>query len=194
MTFPDQTSSLPIQGCTPTPIRASCDDRGCLSEIFRQEWNGAFPAVQWNVCQSGAGVMRGVHVHAHYDEFYTLASGRVFIALRDIRRQSPTFGVTTAFEWQTTDGIAIPIPAGVAHALYFLEPSMLVFGLSRYWAAELDTLGCHWRELDPALPWPASTASVSARDSAAGSLARMIADYEQVVELVGSLPAASPSR
>src|SRR5690349_6683472 len=117
-----------IVGCAPVPVRANADDRGCLFEIFREEWSGSFKTVQWNACAWRAGVMRGVHVHVDYAEFYTLPKGRVFLALKDIRRESQTFGKTAAFEWSATDGFAVPVPAGVAHAVYFLEDSVLAFG------------------------------------------------------------------
>jgi hypothetical protein len=103
---------IPIEGCTPVPVKANADDRGCLFEIFREEWAGAFKTVQWNALRSLAGVMRGVHVHVDYDEFYTLPLGRVFIALRDIRRASPTFGKSIGLEWSTADGLPFPyLPA-----------------------------------------------------------------------------------
>lgn len=167
-----------IAGCRPVAIKANADSRGCLVEIFREEWNGAFPTVQWNACVSRAGVMRGVHVHVDYDEYYTLLTGRVFLALRDIRRHSPTFGVGFGAEWSATDGIAIPVPAGVAHAVYFLEDSVLAFGLSGYWRADRDVVGCRWDRLDPSIRWPAETATLSGRDSGAGTFDEMLAQYE----------------
>src|SRR2546429_4153216 len=106
---------IPIEGCTPVPVKANADDRGCLFEIFREEWTGAFKTVQWNALISGAGVMRGVHVHVDYDEFYTLPLGRVFLALKDIRRASPIFGKSIGLEWSAAGGFAVPVPAGVAH-------------------------------------------------------------------------------
>lgn len=167
-----------IVGCAAVAVRANKDDRGCLCEIFREEWPGAFKTVQWNACTSKSGVMRGVHVHVDYDEFYTLPVGRIFLALRDIRRASPSFGASVGFEWSATDGFAIPVPAGVAHAAYFLEDSVLAFGLSGYWKVGLDVVGCRWDLLDPGLRWPIPTASVSARDKASGSFEAMVADYE----------------
>lgn len=172
--------TIPIQDCCSVPVRPNRDGRGCLFEIFREEWPGAFRTVQWNACTSNAGVMRGVHVHVDYDEFYTLPSGRVFLALRDIRPDSPTFGVSTGFEWSSEDGIAIPIPAGVAHAVYFMEDSVLVFGLSGYWRAEIDVVGCRWDKLDPRLPWPAATATLSTRDMESGDYDDMVAKYKSL--------------
>ena len=180
----DAVPQVPIEGCAPVPVTVNHDDRGCLFEIFREEWAGAFRTVQWNACKSRAGVMRGVHVHVDYDEFYTLPLGRVFLALRDIRRASPTFGNSTGFEWSAADGFAVPIPAGVAHAVFFLDDSVLAFGLSSYWKAELDVIGCRWDELAPSLHWPVESATLSERDSEAGSFDDMLAKYEALSALL----------
>jgi dTDP-4-dehydrorhamnose 3,5-epimerase len=169
---------IPIEGCTPVPVKANSDARGCLFEIFREEWDGAFKTVQWNACSSRAGVMRGVHVHVDYAEFYTLPLGRVFIALRDIRRSSATFGNSVGFEWSASDGFALPVPPGVAHAVYFLDDSVLAFGLSGYWKAEHDVVGCRWEDLDPSLTWPVEAAQRSVRDEESGSFSDMVAKYE----------------
>lgn len=171
---------IPIAGCQPVPVRPNADARGCLFEIFREEWPGAFRTVQWNACASRAWVMRGVHVHTDYDEFYTLPSGRVFLAVRDVRRDSPTFGASAGFEWRAADGFAVPIPAGVAHAVFFLDDSVLVFGLSGYWRAETDVLGCRWDLLDPALRWPTDTAALSNRDTHSGTYEAMVDDYARL--------------
>jgi dTDP-4-dehydrorhamnose 3,5-epimerase len=172
--------TIPIHGCAPVAVRPNADERGCLFEIFREEWPGAFKTVQWNACASRAGVMRGVHVHVDYDEFYTLPSGRVFLALRDIRHDSPTFGASAGFEWSAADGFAVPVPAGVAHAVFFLTDSVLAFGLSGYWKRELDIVGCRWDDLDPTLTWPAETAVLSARDSGSGSYAEMLVEFNRL--------------
>ena len=181
--------NIAIEGCSPVPVRPNADARGCLFEIFREEWPGAFKTVQWNACASRAGVMRGVHVHANYAEFYTLPQGRVFLALKDLRRHSPTFGNAIGLEWTAGDGVAFPIPAGVAHAIYFIEDSVLVFGLSDYWRAEWDLVGCRWDELDPRIPWPAAMPALSARDTSSGSFANMLASYEALSKQLGMVPA-----
>lgn len=184
---------IPIMGAAAVPVRPNSDERGCLFEIFRQEWPGAFPCVQWNACASNSGVMRGAHVHVDYDEFYTLPKGRVFLALRDIRRSSPTFGTSVGFEWSSADGFAVPVPAGVAHAVYFLEDSVLAFGLSGYWKAELDVVGCRWDDLDPSLDWPAETATVSQRDMESGTLAEMIDKFDAITASLAKSAATQKS-
>ncbi len=171
--------TIPIEGCRPVPVRANSDHRGCLFEIFREEWAGAFKTVQWNACASNAGVMRGVHVHVDYAEFYTLPKGRVFLGLCDIRRDSPTFRSSVGFEWSATDGFAVPVPAGVAHAVYFLEDSVLAFGLSGYWKAELDVVGCRWDDPELGIEWPIETALLSGRDTESGSFDGMVEEFER---------------
>lgn len=119
-------------------------------------------------------------------KFYTLPMGRVFLALLDIRRASPTFGANVGLEWSATDGFAVPVPAGVAHAVFFVNDSALVFGLGDYWKAELDVVGCRWDNLDHTLPWPAKTARLSGRDSSSESFAEMAAHYEMLSDSVKS--------
>lgn len=187
------TIIIPIEGCAPVPVRSNTDLRGCLFEIFREEWPGAFRTVQWNACVSRAGVMRGVHVHVDYDEFYTLPSGRVFVALRDIRKRSPTFGTSVGFEWSAGDGFAVPVPAGVAHAVFFLDASVLAFGLSGYWKSELDVLGCRWKDLAPTLRWPAEAAVLSDRDSESGTFVEMVNRYEALASTVVRTSGRDPS-
>src|ERR1700755_2537956 len=99
---------------------------------------------------------------------------------RDSRKASPTFGNSLGFEWSAADGFAIPVPAGIAHAVFFLDDSVLAFGLSGYWKAELDVLGCRWDDLDPSLQWPLESAQLSPRDKELGSFAQMLSGYEAV--------------
>ena len=47
------------------PLRMHRDERGVLTEIFRESWAG-LAAVQWNAVRSAAGVLRGVHVHVRH--------------------------------------------------------------------------------------------------------------------------------
>jgi dTDP-4-dehydrorhamnose 3,5-epimerase len=173
-----QNAHLPIEGCAVVPAKPNPDARGCLYEIYRAEWPGPFPTVQWNACVSKAGVIRGVHVHVDYEEYYTLLAGRGLLGLHDIRRESSTFGRSVTIHWRAEDRCAIVIPRGVAHALWFAEDAVLAFGLSSYWNAELDVVGCQWD--DPALGFeiPAGAKSLSERDSESGSYQEMVKSYE----------------
>jgi dTDP-4-dehydrorhamnose 3,5-epimerase len=174
-----------ISGCEIVPVSANRDQRGCLYEIYRQSWPNAFPTVQWNACASTSGVVRGAHVHVDYHEFYTLPRGRVMIGLADIRRTSPTFRQSAQFGWTDRDGFAIVVPRGVAHVVLFEEDSVLAFGLSSYWSAQYDVVGCQWDDPELGFHWPTRSVLRSERDSRSGDYKAMLQLYEQL------LPASS---
>jgi dTDP-4-dehydrorhamnose 3,5-epimerase len=173
-----KNNHVPIDGCAVIPAKTNPDARGCLYEIYRAAWPGSFETVQWNACLSKAGVVRGVHVHVDYDEYYTLLAGRGFLGLHDIRRESLTFRRSVTIDWRADDRSAIVVPRGVAHVLYFAEDAVLAFGLSGYWSADLDVEGCRWD--DPALgfEFPDGVKSLSQRDTESGSYEEMVRSYE----------------
>ncbi|MEQ1714526.1 MAG: dTDP-4-dehydrorhamnose 3,5-epimerase family protein [Hyphomicrobium sp.] len=180
-----------LMGCDVVPVSANHDQRGCLYEIYRQSWPNSFPTVQWNACASDAGVIRGAHVHVDYHEFYTLPRGRVVLGLADIRRESPTFRKSVQLPWADHEGLAVVVPAGVAHVVLFEEPSVLAFGLSGYWTAENDIVGCQWD--DPALgfSWPDRAVRRSERDENSGSYSAMLKQYEELSQQLAALGAGS---
>lgn len=169
-----------IKGCDILPVSANRDQRGCLYEIYRQSWPNSFPAVQWNACASNAGVVRGAHVHIDYHEFYTLPRGRVVLGLADIRRSSPTFGKSVQINWADTDGFAVVVPLGVAHVVLFEEDSVLAFGLSDYWKAEYDIVGCQWDAPELGFDWPKTAVRRSERDAASGSYGAMLKLFDEL--------------
>ena len=178
-----------IIDCKIVPVQANRDGRGCLYEVFRESWDGAFPTVQWNVCSSISGVVRGVHVHADYHEFYTLPRGIVELGLVDIRRDSSTFGNSFQAEWSDKDDVAVVVPKGVAHVVNFLEDSVLAFGLSGYWRKEYDIIGCQWNDPELGFKWKNDESLQSCRDSQSGSFKQMIIDYERISTLLEPISA-----
>jgi dTDP-4-dehydrorhamnose 3,5-epimerase len=171
---------LPIDDCAVVPAKPNPDARGCLYEIYRAEWPGAFPAVQWNACVSKAGVVRGVHVHVDYCEYYTLLAGRGLLGLHDIRRESPTFGRSVTVDWRADDRCAVVVPRGVAHVLWFVEDAVLAFGLSSYWSAQLDVVGCRWDDPQLGFEIPDGAKSLSERDGESGTYEEMVESYERL--------------
>jgi len=135
--------------------------------------------VQWNACVSDAGVVRGAHVHIDYHEFYTLPRGRVIIGLADIRRDSPSFGKSIQFRWSDRDGVAVVVPVGVVHVVLFEEPTLLAFGLSSYWRADVDNIGCQWNAPELGFDWPDITPRRSERDTKSGGYQAMLQCFEE---------------
>jgi len=161
------------EGTTCRPLATMPDERGSFTELYRREWLPGSPAVQWNLIRSDAGVMRGMRVHPRHDDYLIVLDGLVQIGLRDLRRSSTTFGRPSLLALGGSELAVLTIPAGVAHGLYFSEPSAVLIGVTRYHDAE-DEIPCRWD--DPALeiPWPFSSPKLSPGDASAPSLAQVI--------------------
>jgi len=182
-----QTSHSPSAEKLPVGVRlrsltSHFDYRGNLTELFRANWETGIAPLQWNLAKSGAGVLRGVHVHLKHDDYLIVVQGKASIGLRDLRRGSPTEGVAVVVEMCGEPLTALTIPPGVAHGFFFHEPSIHVYSVSEYWDPA-DELGCHWA--DPALeiPWPMTTAIISERDAALpplSELVKLISPYQSI--------------
>lgn len=159
------------------PLDMNRDLRGSFTEVFRDEWDTGISPVQWNIVSSEAGTLRGVHVHIRHDDYLTTLRGRASVGLRDLRRGSPTEGMSALVELAEDPLTALLIPHGVAHGFYFAEPSLHLYGVTKYWDVG-DELACHWADPQLEIPWPALPTLVSERDSTAPSLAELLDELE----------------
>lgn len=164
-----RSDGVVVRTLTPQP-----DHRGVFLEIFREAWDLGCHPVQWNAVTSAAGVLRGVHVHVRHEDHLVMASGRLLVGLHDIRPWSATFGASEIIELDARAPCALVVPTGVAHGLYSPEPSLLVYGASRYWDKD-DEIGCRWNDPRLRLSWPTTSPILSERDTTA-------ADYPSFVQ------------
>ncbi len=163
--------SLP-SGFRQVRLKPISDDRGCLTEIYRQEWLGQNQCLQWNLVSSHPGTLRGVHVHTYREDYLIVVEGEMWLGLHDMRRSSPTYGLSSMIRLTPDSNTAAYIPTGIAHGFCFPRQTTTLYGLSDYFSME-DELGCH--PDDPALDlnWPITERILSERDTQAGSLAEM---------------------
>src|SRR3954454_12176944 len=110
-----------IEGVEIHPLDAHRDDRGSFTEMFRDDWGTGIRPVQWNILHSATGALRGMHIHHRHEDYQDVLSGRVTVALADLRRDHPRAGV--AVESSFDDPCWFLVPRGVAHGFYFHEPS-----------------------------------------------------------------------
>jgi dTDP-4-dehydrorhamnose 3,5-epimerase len=155
------------------PLAQHGDQRGSLSEIFRQEWATGIAPVQWVLCRSHPGVLRGVHVHPGHADYLIVIAGHATVGLHDLRPRSPTSGRAVAFSLRGSDLVALTIPPGVAHGFLFHEASAFVLATDSSWSAD-DDLGCHWADPALGIDWPSTPTSLSERDATAPPLARLV--------------------
>ena len=156
-----------IDGVTFKELRNLHDDRGVLTEVFREEWHSIRP-VQWNVVTSEANVVRGLHAHTVHTDVLTVISGSLVLGLVDLRPQSATQGNIAVVRMQPLVN-SVLIPIGVGHLFCFDEATTFAYGVTDYWNPE-DELGCRWDDPDLGFVLPVSDPLLSERDRQAGSL------------------------
>jgi dTDP-4-dehydrorhamnose 3,5-epimerase len=152
------------------------DERGSLTEIFRQSWSSAFQPVQWNASRSEARVLRGVHIHRRHTDYFVVLAGAMLLGLHDIRLTSPTRGRSVLLPLDGNAPRAVAIPPGVAHGFYFLEPCVHLCGVDQYWDGS-DEIGCRFDSPELDLSWPNLAPILSTRDSQAGSYSEMARQF-----------------
>lgn len=84
----------PIQGVVVRPAAVQIDERGLLTEIWRQDWVSADAERDTPQCYLFTlrpGIRKGWVMHKIQSDRQFLVSGTVRIALFDARRSSPTF-------------------------------------------------------------------------------------------------------
>jgi len=171
-------AKLPF-GVAMRPLEAHPDLRGRLTEIFRREWESGVVPVQWNLLHSHANVMRGMNVHLKHDDYYVLASGRLRLGLYDLRRSSPTYGMSTMMELSSDKLVAVIVPIGVLHGTLYHVPSVMLTGRSNYFDPA-DDLGCMWSDPDLRFEWQTQDPILVGRDAERPSLAELEAELARI--------------
>jgi len=158
-----------FHGVTFSPLVMNRDNRGSVTEIYRDEWHSGTKPCQWNMTKSNANVLRGVHVHYKHTDHLVVLHGRLSIGLYDLRPNSPTYRKAALFEVGSEPPSALRIPTGVMHGFYAHEPSLYVYGVDSYYDRR-DELGCHWADPALGIAWPCQQPELSERDKSAPSL------------------------
>jgi dTDP-4-dehydrorhamnose 3,5-epimerase len=137
---------------------------------------------QANLSSSATGVLRGIHYHRRQLDYWTVTSGRAFVALVDVRPLLESAGgraVVETRELEADDWVVIP--AGVAHGFLALEPLELLYLVTTEFDGS-DELGFAWDDPAVGVPWPAVPGSpdgrpiLSDRDQSNPALAELVAN------------------
>jgi dTDP-4-dehydrorhamnose 3,5-epimerase len=174
VTVEPQPSS--IHGARLWPVVMNRDARGHLTEVFRTDWITGIEPAQWIVLVTGGGVLRGMDLHVRHDEFEVLFGDGV-LALRDVRRGSPTAGVVEQHRFSRNQLQAVTIPRGVLHGFYFQTEST-VFAASTQTYDPTDQLACAWDDPELGIDWPEQPRIVSEQDVEAWPLAALLEEIE----------------
>lgn len=162
-----------IDGAALFPFKVFADGRGSFCEAFRASWlTPPRPMVQWNVSRSAAGVVRGLHYHRLQSDFWFVPSGKVLVALVDVRTASPTHKKAICIELRHDQPTGLIIPPGVLHGYSIIEEATVMYLVDVEYTGG-DEYGVRWN--DPALSLPSRWYNVPAptlsnRDSIAPML------------------------
>lgn len=186
MTTSSQIAGGQIDGVDFIKTKENKDHRGSFTEVFQQHWKTCLDPVQWSVVKSKAEVFRGMHLHLRHDEYFSLLSGHCYVALKDVREESPTNGEFSLYELHEDDMAALIFPKGLLHGWYFIEDSLHIQAVSEAYVdyhAD-DNWGVYWDAEDLGIPWPFKKATVSARAQdfcTEAELRRRLAEYRKTV-------------
>lgn len=124
-----------VDGVVVQSLARHPDDRGYFEELIRVDdswFSEGFG--QLSHSKMYPGVVKAWHIHKTQIDWWHVASGRLLVALHDLREQSPTYRVTQ--ELYLGDDLppaVLKIPAGVAHGCRAIgvEPAHLFYVTSR---------------------------------------------------------------
>ncbi len=145
------------------------DDRGFFREIFHKDELEAaaqmkFDGVQMNHSRSQPGVLRGLHAE-RWNKIISPVNGEAFLAIIDIRPDSPAFGKYETFTINDDNRISIFVPNGLANSICVLgyEPVDYFYLVDAYYDGS-DTRAIAWDDSDLNIPWPLKNPILSDRD------------------------------
>ena len=145
------------------------DDRGFFKEVFHKNeieraLNIKFDGVQVNHSCSKPKVLRGLHAENWNKIVYPL-TGEVFIAVADIRVDSPTFGMVETFIINNENRFGLFIPKGFANSFCVIgtEDVNYVYLVDAYYDG-LDTRAVAFDDPDLNISWPIKDPIISERD------------------------------
>ncbi len=167
-----------IDGVSVLPLEMRRDERGHLTELFRAGDVAGFEPEQWHLLATRAGGLRGMHVHARHDDYKVVLQGRVALALKDLRRDSPSERAAELHELSGDELRAVFIPVGVAHGILAHDWSLVAVGVTHVYDPA-DDFEFRWDDLELGVDWPSEPALLSERDRNAQSLRELLAELEQ---------------
>jgi dTDP-4-dehydrorhamnose 3,5-epimerase len=164
--MPDIQESTAIQGVQIVTLKPYADERGSLTETFRQEWfpQRRWAAVQLNCTRSNAGVLRGLHYHFEQIDYWYVGAGTIRVGLADLRPNSPTYRASQTLEMGVENPVGLFIPVGVAHGFVALTDAILFYAIDNYYTGR-DEYGVAWNDPDLAVAWGVASPQVSTRDT-----------------------------
>lgn len=151
------------------------DFRGEYLETFNKEKykftdNKGQPVifVEDDISVSKKGVLRGLHGDEKTWKLIQCLWGEIFVAVADMRKDSPTYLHWDTFSVSDKNRFQILIPAGCANGhLCLSEKCIFSYKQSQYYSGMGNQFTVRWDDPKLKIPWPVKEPILSVRDSEA---------------------------
>lgn len=157
------------------------DERGFFREIFHLDeiektLGIEFKGVQMNHAFSKPKILRGIHAE-NWNKIVVPLNGEVFVAIADLRPNSPTFGKTETFTINDDNRIALFLSKGLANSYCVVsdEPVHYVYLVDSYYDGS-DQRAVAFDDPDLAIDWPIDDPIISERDRNNSTLRQLFPD------------------
>jgi dTDP-4-dehydrorhamnose 3,5-epimerase len=164
---------LPLAGAFVIAQERRCDGRGWFARTFCRDEFAAHGLIGDFVQCSASfnarrGTLRGMHFqrapHAE-TKLVRCTRGAVFDVLLDLRPRSATFRGWHAVGLSDANGLAVYVPAGVAHGFQSLtDASEVLYQIAERYVPEASD-GVRWDDPAFGIDWPIRPPILSARDA-----------------------------
>lgn len=145
------------------------DERGFFREIFHideieKTLNMEFRGVQMNHAHSNPKVLRGIHGE-NWNKIIYPVNGEVFVAIVDIRPDSPTFAKVESFTINDQNRIALFVSKGLANSYCITSEKAVdyIYLADAYYDGS-DTRAVAFDDPDLNIDWPIKDPIISERD------------------------------
>lgn len=145
------------------------DDRGFFREIFHLDevektLNIEFKGIQMNHAHSKPHVLRGIHAE-NWNKIICPINGEVFVAIVDIRPDSPTFSKVETFTINDENRISLFVSKGLANSYCILgtENVDYIYLVDAYYNGT-DQKAIAFDDPDLGIDWPIKDPIISGRD------------------------------
>ena len=128
-----------IDGVVCEQISVWPDDRGHFMEVLRagQGLAADFPleTSQVSATVTYPGIVKAFHYHRRQYDCWTVVKGMLQVALVDLRKESPTFGLRNTIYVGNSRSWQVLIPPGVAHGYKVIgtDAAVLVYVTSHFY-------------------------------------------------------------
>lgn len=159
MIEPMKAEKTEIDGLWTVDLKVIADSRGSVMEFYRQSEFEAcgLPTLgdrpQVNAPLSAKGTVRGIHAeYAH--KLVSVASGKVYAVIVDLRKDSPTAGKWLGFELDRGKGLFVSKGLGNSFQSTSDEPSVYLYYFESEWSLDMPGVSCSPLDEDLAINWP----------------------------------------